>query len=98
MRSANILSSQMFAMKRGIELNTRRFTTFSPREIDMAFADSGFVVRAEHPQFLVPMVLHRLANRARFSRAIEAPGRILGLTRWFGSPIIARADRRTSLA
>jgi SAM-dependent methyltransferase len=97
-RSANILSSQMFAMKRGIELNTRRFTTFSPREIDMAFADSGFVVRAEHPQFLVPMVLHRLANRARFSRAIEAPGRILGLTRWFGSPIIARADRRTSLA
>jgi SAM-dependent methyltransferase len=97
-RSANILSSQMFAMKRGIELNTRRFMTFSPREIHRAFADSGFVVRAEHPQFLVPMVLHRLANRALLSRAIEVPGRILGLTRWFGSPIIARADRRTSLA
>jgi SAM-dependent methyltransferase len=97
-RSANILSSQLFAMKRGIELNTRRFTTFSPHEINMAFADNGFVVRAEHPQFLVPMVLHRMANRALLSRALEVPGRIFGLTRWFGSPIIARADRRTLLA
>jgi SAM-dependent methyltransferase len=96
-RSANVLSSQLFAMKRGIELNTRRFITFSPHEIHMAFADCGFVVRAEHPQFLVPMVLHRLANRALFSRAIEVPGRIFGLTRWFGSPIIARADRRMPL-
>jgi SAM-dependent methyltransferase len=97
-RSANILSSQMFAMKQGIEQNTRRFMTFSPREIHMAFADSGFVVRAEHPQFLVPMVLHRWFSRALFSRAIEVPGRMLGLTRWFGSPIIARADRRRLLA
>jgi SAM-dependent methyltransferase len=96
-RSANILSSQLFAMKRRIELNTRRFITFSPHEIHMAFADCGFVVRAEHPQFLVPMVVHRLANRALFSRAIEVPGRMFGLTRWFGSPIIARADRRTPL-
>lgn len=97
-RSANILSSQMFAFKRGIELNTRRFITFSPHEIHMAFADSHFVVRAEHPQFLVPMVLHRWANRTLLSRAIEVPGRIFGLTRWFGSPIIARADRRTPLS
>ena len=97
-RSANLLSSQMFAMKREIELNTRPFITFSPRQIHMAFADCGFVVRAERPQFLVPMVLHRLANRALLSRAIEVPGRMFGLTRWFGSPIIARADRRTPLA
>jgi len=55
-------------------------------------------VRAEDAQFLVPMVLHRLANSALLSRAIEVPGRMLGLTRWFGSPVIARADRRTSPA
>jgi hypothetical protein len=27
------------------------------------------------------------------SRAAEAPGRLLGFTRWFGSPVIIRADR-----
>jgi SAM-dependent methyltransferase len=96
LRSANIVSSQLFAMKRGIELNTRRFMTFSPREVHAAFAASGFVVRAERPQFLVPMVVHRLVNRGLFSRAVEIPGRVAGLTRWLGSPIIARADRRTS--
>jgi SAM-dependent methyltransferase len=96
LRSANIVSSQLFAMKRGIELNTRRFMTFSPREIHAAFAAADFVVRAERPQFLIPMVVHRLVNQALFSRAVEIPGRVAGLTRWFGSPIIARADRRTS--
>jgi SAM-dependent methyltransferase len=96
-RSVNILSSQLFAMKRGVELNTRRFMTFSPREINAAFARCGFVVRAERPQFLVPMVVHRMVNRAFFSRAAEVPGRLIGLTRWLGSPIIVRADRRNPL-
>jgi hypothetical protein len=40
------------------------------------------------------MVLHRLTNRAALSKVAELPGRMLGLTRWLGSPIIARADRR----
>jgi SAM-dependent methyltransferase len=96
-RSVNILSSQLFAMKRGIELNTRRFMTFSPREINAAFAQCGFVVRAERPQFLIPMVVHRMVNRGSFSRAAEIPGRLTGLTRWLGSPIIVRADRRIPL-
>jgi SAM-dependent methyltransferase len=97
-RSVNILSSQLFAIKRGVELNTRRFMTFSPREINAAFAQCGFVVRAERPQFLIPMVVHRMVNRAIFSRAAEVPGRLTGLTRWLGSPIIVRADRRVPLA
>lgn len=92
-RSANIVSSPLFEMKRGIELNTRPFMTFSPRQIRSAFAARGFVVRDERPQFLLPMVLHRLVNRPTFSKAAEVPGRVLGLTRWFGSPIIVRADR-----
>jgi SAM-dependent methyltransferase len=92
-RSANIVSDHFFGLKRNIELNTRRFLTFTPREIRQAFADNGFILRAERPQFLVPMVLHRLTNRAGLSKAVELPGRVLGLTRWFGSPIIVRADR-----
>jgi SAM-dependent methyltransferase len=96
-RSVNILSSQLFAMKRGVELNTRRFMTFSPREIGASFAQCGFVVRAERPQFLIPMVVHRMVNHSLFSRAAEVPGRLTGLTRWLGSPIIVRADRRLPL-
>jgi SAM-dependent methyltransferase len=93
-RSANAFSAHLFTIKRGIELNTRRFLVFTPREVNAAFQQAGFSVRAERPQFLIPMVLHRLSNRAVLSRAAEAPGRLLGLTRWFGSPIILRADRR----
>jgi hypothetical protein len=42
------------------------------------------------------MVLHRWAGARTLSRLLEAPGRLLGLTRWLGSPIIARADRCNS--
>ena len=92
-RSANAFSAHFFTIKRGIELNTRRFLVFRPREINAAFQHAGFSVSAERPQFLLPMVLHRLSNRAALSKAAEAPGRLLGLTRWFGSPVIIRADR-----
>jgi 2-polyprenyl-3-methyl-5-hydroxy-6-metoxy-1,4-benzoquinol methylase len=96
LRSFNLVSSYLFGMKRAVERNTREFKTFAPRQIRSAFAAQGFVVRAEHPQFLFPMVLHRLTNHALLSKAAEVPARVLGLTRSFGSPVIARADRRRS--
>jgi ubiquinone/menaquinone biosynthesis C-methylase UbiE len=95
LRSANIVAARFFELKKGIELNTRRFMTFYPQQIHSTFAAQGFIIRAEQPQFLLPMVLHRLANQSLFSRAAESPGRWLGLTRRFGSPIIVRADRRS---
>jgi ubiquinone/menaquinone biosynthesis C-methylase UbiE len=95
LRSANIVSSRLFKMKRRIELNTRRFMIFSPQQIHAAFATQGFVVHAEQPQFLFPMALHRLTDHVLMSKAAEVPGRVLGLTRLFGSPVIARADRST---
>jgi hypothetical protein len=92
----NLLSSQLFQLKRAVELNTREFILFSPSEIHSAFRERGFIVRKERPQFLLPMVLHRWANQSVLSRMAEAPARLLGLTRWFGSPIIIRADRRAA--
>lgn len=92
-RSANVVSSRLFHLKRSIELNTRRFLIFTPRQINDAFQSAGFIVREERPQFLIPMVLHRLTNRAALSKVAEMPSRLLGLTRLFGSPIIIRADR-----
>jgi hypothetical protein len=95
-RSVNIVAERFFKVKKGIELNTRPFMTFSPEQIRQAFANHGFVVRAEQPQFLWPMVLHRWANQSLLSKAAEVPGRWLGLTRRFGSPVILRADRRAA--
>jgi hypothetical protein len=95
-RSVNVVSEHFFGLKKGIELNTRPFMTFTPRQIRKAFAAHGYVVRAERPQFLLPMVLHRMANRASLSKAVELPARLLGLTRWFGSPVLVRADRSQS--
>jgi ubiquinone/menaquinone biosynthesis C-methylase UbiE len=92
-RSINIVSSQLFSLKRSIERNTRPFTLFHPRQIREEFQANGFVLAAERPQFLFPMVLHRWAGAVKLSRIMEASGRYLGLTRWLGSPILARADR-----
>lgn len=72
--------------------------TFPPQQIRSAFADGGFIVRTEEAQFLLPMVLHRLADQPVFSKVTEFPGRVLGLTRWLGSPVIVRADPRIPAA
>ncbi len=92
-RSVNVLADRLFALKRRVERNTRPFAMFHPRQIGRAFARRGFGVCAERPQFLLPMVLHRLVRSAAISRAAETPARLSGLTRAFGSPVIVRADR-----
>lgn len=93
LRSANIFATRLFKLKRRVELNTRGFIMFTPGEINTAFAERGFDVRKERPQFLLPMVAHRLTDHASLSKVAETPARLLGLTRWFGSPVIVRADR-----
>jgi SAM-dependent methyltransferase len=92
-RSVNVLSEQLFSLKKGFEQNTRPFLLFTPQEIGSAFRERGFTVAAARPQFLLPMVVHRMGKSPTLSRVAEAPGRLLGLTRWFGSPVIIRADR-----
>ena len=92
-RSVNVLSERLFAAKKRVEGNTRRFTLFGPGEIRGAFLAEGFRLTRSRPQFLWPMVLHRMLGRASVCRALEAPGRATGLLRLFGSPVIVRADR-----
>jgi ubiquinone/menaquinone biosynthesis C-methylase UbiE len=94
-RSVNIISRRLFDMKRSIEgVTTRRFSLYGREEVCRTFEAVGFHVAAERPQFLMPMVLYRLARSALLARAAEWPGRRLGLTRVLGSPVIVRADRR----
>jgi 2-polyprenyl-3-methyl-5-hydroxy-6-metoxy-1,4-benzoquinol methylase len=96
-RSVNIIAGQLFRLKHRIEGNTRPYAVFQPAEVRAEFAVRGFEVRQEQPQFLLPMVLHRWLGRAGLARALELPGRLIGLRRILGSPVIIRADRlRTS--
>jgi SAM-dependent methyltransferase len=93
-RSVNILSRPLFAMKRTVERGTTRpYAMYDRDEIAACFSQAGFRVTNEFPQFFLPMALHRLAKAAWLVRAAEGPARALGLTRIFGSPVIARADR-----
>ena len=95
-RSANQFANRFFSFKRKVERNTRPFELFDPGEIEREFGRHGFGVGAERPQFLLPMVLYRMVGSHRLGRLAERPGRWLGLTRYFGSPVIIRADRRRS--
>lgn len=92
-RSINVFSKRLFGLKKRIERNTRPFMLFQPREVRRAFQKNGYMVAAERPQFLFPMVLHRWLNSTAVGQLIELPARHLGVTRWLGSPIIVRADR-----
>ncbi len=92
-RSVNIIADRLFRLKRGIERDTRPYAVFQPAAVRAAFAERGFEVRHERPQFLLPMVLHRWLGRAELARVLELPGRLTGLRRILGSPVIVRADR-----
>jgi ubiquinone/menaquinone biosynthesis C-methylase UbiE len=93
-RSLNLISESLFPAKQRLEGgSTRRFLLYSPREIREGFVHNAFRVVSHTPQFLLPMVVHRVVGSRAISRAVETPGRLAGLTRWWGSPVIVRADR-----
>jgi 2-polyprenyl-3-methyl-5-hydroxy-6-metoxy-1,4-benzoquinol methylase len=95
--SANILSPLLFRIKRGIEGNTRRYKLFTDREIAHEFNLHGFKCTALHKQFLFPMGLHRALGSVIISTVLEGLAKASGLTRLFGSPVIARFERQTAL-
>jgi SAM-dependent methyltransferase len=94
-RSVNFASHALFRLKNSIERGTTRpFALYGRGEIARAFADAGFAVTSERPQFLLPMALYRMAGSVPVARGAEGLARALGLTPLLGSPVIARADRR----
>ena len=94
-RSVNVASEALFKIKNKIERGTTRpFTLYGRGEVARAFASAGFQLKAERPQFLLPMALYRLAGSAGLARAAEGLARSAGMTALLGSPVIACADRR----
>ena len=93
-RSVNAVSGLFYGMKRGIEGDTRPFTVFRDADVARVLRESGFEPARRLGEFVLPMALHRALGWAAVSRGIEGVASTLGLTRWLGSPVILRADRR----
>lgn len=91
--NANVLAPVLFAAKRRIEGNTRRFNTMTKAEVRAEFRRHGFEVDAEVGQYVLPMLVHRMLDWPRLSRTLEAVPRRLGLDRVLGTPVLMRARR-----
>lgn len=91
--SLNRVAPALFGAKRRIEKNTRTFTLFTHREVEAAFAAGGCAAAGRVGEFFLPMVLHRALRCRPCSAALEALARALGLTRRWGSPVVARFVR-----
>ena len=92
--SLNRIAPALFGAKKRLEGNTRTFRLFTHREIEAAFAAGGFAPSGRVGQFFLPMVLHRALRCRPCSAALESLCRGLGLTRRWGSPVVARFSRK----
>lgn len=93
LRSLNCLTPALFSAKRSLEGNTRPYRLFRQRELLAAFERQGFALREREPQFVLPMVLHRVGKLPQASAAVERFCAGLGLRGTFGSPVIACFER-----
>lgn len=91
--SVNILTPLLFFLKRKVEGNTRTYRMFSTWELEREFKKHGFKLERPHKLFIWPMALHRILKSIPISRNLEAPLRWIGLTKLFGSPIVAKFVR-----
>lgn len=91
--SLNRVAPALFGAKKRLEKNTRTFTLFTHREVQAAFTASGYAAAGRIGQFFLPMVLHRALRCRSCSSALEALARAAGLTRRWGSPVVARFVR-----
>ena len=90
----NALAPWLFSAKKGLEKNTRTWRNFRHREVEDAFARHGFAPGQRRGQFFFPMVLHRTLQQRWLSAGLEGVTGCLGLNARWGSPVLARFDRR----
>ena len=92
-RSFNFLYKMLFNIKKAVEVNTRPFRLFNRREVAKEFVRHGFNEPIYKPEFFCPMVIHRVLKSVLLSRSLEWIFHWLGLTYFFGSPVILKVTR-----
>ncbi|WP_413160951.1 class I SAM-dependent methyltransferase [Capilliphycus salinus ALCB114379] len=93
-RSVNSIAPLLFKVKKGLEGNTRPFITYQEPKLINYFKAAGWQQTERYAQFFWPMVLHRTLKSPGVSSKLEQSMRLLGLTYWLGSPIIAKFTPR----
>ena len=93
LRSMNCLMPLLFQFKKRLEGNTRHFMAFRESDLLEVFGSFGFKAAGRYPEFVLPMVLHRIMKSPMLSSALEAGLRFSGATRVFGSPVILKVVR-----
>lgn len=91
--SFNVMYRLLYFLKKRFEKNTREFNTYSVSTIARYFEKYGFEITGQFHQFFLPMALHRFAKNRTLSAFSEKIFRSVGLTRVFGSPVIASFQR-----
>ncbi|PTN36504.1 class I SAM-dependent methyltransferase [Desulfonatronum sp. SC1] len=92
-QSVNSIAPALFSAKKRLEGNTRTWRSFTHAEVEKAFVENGFTLSSLQKQFFLPMALHRALRFAPLSRVLEGVCRGLGLTKAYGSPVIAEFIR-----
>ena len=88
------LSRKVFFLIKGrFETASREFTTQSAAEISREAGRCGFRVKEVQRQFILPMVMHRMAGSGALFGVERAAVR-LGLTRFAGGPAVALLERK----
>jgi 2-polyprenyl-3-methyl-5-hydroxy-6-metoxy-1,4-benzoquinol methylase len=91
--SVNYIAPLLFKVKKGLEGNTRPYTSFKERDVLAEFHTHGFYRSDRFAEFFFPMVLHRMMRFQRLSWSLEALCRVSGLTAMLGSPVILKLLR-----
>lgn len=91
----NAIAPALFGAKKKLEGNTREWRMFRHAEVDAEFMKQGYELHCRNSQFFLPMVLHRALRCRGLSKAMEAICRSLGLTKRWGSPVIAEYRRKS---
>lgn len=89
----NKAAAILFSAKKKLEGNTRPWLSFSHATVQTEFEKNGFRLKRRTGQFFLPMVLHRTLKCRALSSFLESICHSLGLTRRWGSPVLAEMQR-----
>ena len=93
-QSLNKIAPMLFKAKKKLEGDTRNWKLFKHAEVIDEFKKNGYIVKRKKAQFFLPMVLHRAFKLPILSTVLEKICRILGLTYFWGSPMIVRFEQQ----
>jgi ubiquinone/menaquinone biosynthesis C-methylase UbiE len=72
---------------------TEAYRVFRTSVVQAELARHGFVVSAEHRQFVLPIALHKTLDSRSLTIGVESALARLGLLKMFGSPVTVAATR-----